>query len=528
MNLSKEIIRADDGIVKYLYYTLAFAGAVVWAWFFLTGFALESSEAGLSPEEISSRVEERVPELMDYYNIPGAGVALIREGEVTWSQVFGYADQEKSEPATSDTLFRAESISKSVTVWAVMKLVEEGRIGFDEPVENHLSRWQFPDTEFSTEKVTVKKLLSHSAGLPGGIARELGEERPPLVEVLEGRHGLPKAELLREPGTAFEYSNPGFVLLELLVEELTGQDYRDYLQEEIMSPLGVEEFYFDADQEIRSAMATSYHYNGTPVLMYQDPFRGAGGLIISVENLARFWTAGMPGKDSREPGRGVLRPGSVELLHTPVVEPTGFYGLGSDGSAPGHFIDILSGGEKAIYHGGEGIGSMGKAYIIPEDGKGIVILTNSKRSWPLLFELTGDWAELNGYSRPAMSNVFSIVKTIIRVLTVTLVLVSTVKLGVLLYGLISRRRLFAPLACTKRFSRFLNIGLALLALLLWWLIKEMVIFNLLPVIYHQLGLALLFFAITVMLTAMFPAYQKNISFFAKLKDVIILPANRQC
>jgi len=444
---------------------------------------------------------------MDYYDIPGAGVALIREGEVTWSHVFGYADREKSEPATSDTLFRAESISKSVTAWAVMKLVEEGQIGLDEPVENHLTRWQFPNTEFSTEKVTVKKLLSHNAGLPGGIARELGEERPPLEEVLEGKHGLPRAELLREPGTAFEYSNPGFVLLELLVEEVTGQDYSDYLEEEILFPLGIEDSYFDIDEDIRSTIATSYYYDGDPVPMYQDPFRGAGGLIINVENLARFWTAGMTGKGGWEPGRGVLRPESVDLLYTPEVKPTGFYGLGSDGSALGHFIYILSGGEKAIFFGGEGIGSLGKAYTIPEEGKGIVILTNSKRSWPLLFQLTGDWVEWNGYSRPAMSAMFSTVETSLRVLTAALVLASLVKLVFLLYGLAARRRSFAPLAHKKKLSRFLQTSLAVLAPLLWWLSKELLVFNLLPVTYHQLGLALIFFAATLLLGAMLPDHQ---------------------
>jgi len=336
------------------------------------------------------------------------------------------------------------------------------------------------------------------------------EERPPLEEVLEGKHGLPRAELLREPGTAFEYSNPGFVLLELLVEEVTGQDYRDYLQEEILSPLGVEEFYFDIDEDIRSAMATSYYYDGNPVPMYQDPFRGAGGLIINVENLARFWTAGMPGKDGQKPGRGVLRPESVELLYTPEAKPTGFYGLGSDGSAPGHFIDILSGGEKAIFFGGEGIGSLGKAYTIPEEGKGIVILTNSKRSWPLLFQLTGDWAEWNGYSRPAMSAMFSTVENSLRVLTAVLVLAALVKLGFLLYGLAARKRSFAPLVRKKRPSRFLQTSLAVLAPLFWWLSKEMLVVNLLPVTYHQLGLALVFFAVTLLLGAIFPNHQGDI------------------
>lgn len=91
----------------------------------------------------------------------------------------------------------------------------------------------------------------------------------------------------------------------------------------------------------------------------------------------------------------MLQPGSVKQLYITEIEPTGFYRIGSDGSGLGHFIESFEGGDKAVFHGGEGTGALGKVYAMPEEGEGIVILTNSKRSWPFLLQLVGGWAQWN-------------------------------------------------------------------------------------------------------------------------------------
>jgi len=105
----------------------------------------------------------------------------------------------------------------------------------------------------------------------------------------------------------------------MLVEEVTGRDYQDYLQEEILSLLKVNA-YFDVDEKTRSRLAISYDYESNPLPVYQDVFRGAGGLLINAEELAHLWAAGMPRQDGQKPGRGILEPDSVEKLYTTVVE----------------------------------------------------------------------------------------------------------------------------------------------------------------------------------------------------------------
>lgn len=124
---------------------------------------------------------------MKAYDIPGVGFALIQCDGTTWSKAYGYADLEKGRKMTADTYCRVESISKSVTAWGVMKLVEQGRIELDQPVGKYIKDWQFPNSKYSWEKVTVERLLSHSAGMPMGDIFERfspTEEIPSLEENL--------------------------------------------------------------------------------------------------------------------------------------------------------------------------------------------------------------------------------------------------------------------------------------------------------------------------------------------------------
>ncbi len=122
-----------------------------------------------------------------------------------------------------DAICRAESISKSITAWGVMRLVEQGLVGLDDPVQQYLGDWKLPESEYSEQEVTIRRLLSHSAGMSLGT---IGEEYTPQSNIPSLRDYLThEARLIREPGSGFLYSNPGFNLLELL----TGRDFAEYM-----------------------------------------------------------------------------------------------------------------------------------------------------------------------------------------------------------------------------------------------------------------------------------------------------------
>ena len=156
---------------------------------------------------------------------------------------------------TDRTLYQVASVSKAVTAWGVMKLVEEGRLGLDEPVVRHLTRWRSPGSEAHRDNVTVRHLLSHTAGLDDGLGYRgflPGETIQTLEESLtltrDSTVGAPQAvRVAREPGTRMAYSGGGYAILQLLVEEVTKRPFADYMNETVLQPLGMTTASFDLD-----------------------------------------------------------------------------------------------------------------------------------------------------------------------------------------------------------------------------------------------------------------------------------------
>ncbi|MGI6119893.1 MAG: serine hydrolase domain-containing protein [Desulfosporosinus sp.] len=141
----------------------------------------------VSLDEYTSYLNKRIPALMGFYNIPGSCITLIKEGRLCWSAAYGFADVENGRKLTKDTPMRVQSISKSITAWGIMKLVEQGKIELDAPITQYFKSWHFPESRFSAEQVTVRQLLSHTGGLPLGDVFTIyspHEEMPSLREKL--------------------------------------------------------------------------------------------------------------------------------------------------------------------------------------------------------------------------------------------------------------------------------------------------------------------------------------------------------
>jgi CubicO group peptidase (beta-lactamase class C family) len=204
----------------------------------LAGCGADRPDEGRPLDQFTAHLDDRIPALMTRYSIPGVSIALVQRGETIWTAAYGYADPERGRPMTPGTVCMAHSISKSVTAWGVLKLVAQGRIGLDDPVTAHLPRWDFPETRFSAEAVTIRQVLSHTAGLPlGALGAHFSpaDDIPSLREALSGD----AARVIREAGSSFSYSNTGFALLELLIEEVTGRTFAEYMEVEVLTPLGM-------------------------------------------------------------------------------------------------------------------------------------------------------------------------------------------------------------------------------------------------------------------------------------------------
>ncbi|MDG5820566.1 serine hydrolase domain-containing protein [Natronococcus sp. A-GB7] len=460
---------------------------------------------GSSTELLSVHLDERVPGLLDRYGVPGASIALIEDGEVTWSGAYGSADPAEGHPMTEDTPFRVQSITKTVTAWGVVKLVEEGELALDDPVGQHLTSWERPDTEYSWADVTVRRLLNHSAGMPTGGYESvpLDEDPPPLREALSGNTGGPTARPTAEPGE-FRYSNIGYALLELLVEDVTGRDFAAYVDDAILDPLGMDDATFVATERLRSELATEHFVDGTPVPATQSPASAHSGLYATVEDIARFVAAGT--ETSGEPaGRGVLAPERVAEMHASTVGTAGFYSLASDGAGFGHFVETLSQGERAVMNGGQGPGSWHWFHAVPGTGDGIVVLTNSERSVQLIADVVEAWTDRRGLPAVSLTRARRWIRLPVWIL-VGVAAGLTLRLG---YGVVTRTRTFAPLSNRDRTARTVLGGLAVVTFGLWWALGREAVAFFLPVIAEWIGLALSVVVALLLVTVLFPRTERD-------------------
>ncbi|HKL88313.1 MAG TPA: serine hydrolase domain-containing protein [Salinibacter sp.] len=478
-------------------------GLLVLVMMVLVGCGQRSVAARDSLTAFTAHLDARVPALMDWYDVPGVSIALVRDGEQVWAGAYGVADRDTGRPMTVDAVFRVESISKPVTAWGVMRLVEAGRIDLDAPVARYLDTWTFPESPYDEETVTVRQLLSNSGGLALGTVGEEyrpNEERPTLRT-----HLSRNVRLVRAPGSAFSYSNAGFDLLELLVESVTGRDFAAYMTATVLRPLGMHRAQFGWADSLATAMPTGYDRAGTPVPPYVYPGNAAGGLFADVGAIARFAQSTVTDADRR----AVLSDSSVRVLHTPQVTVPGLYGMVTDAYGLGHFTETLPDGHRAVWHGGQGHGWMSHVHAVPATGDAIVILTNSGRSWPLMAEVLTDWGRWSGIGAVKMGRITT-ATTALWVGIALVVLASLWGAGRLVWGLRSGRRRWGPTARTGRLARLgmAGIGVGVLAVLMWAAAQPyLTLTSVFPVAADWAGLALLIGSLVLVASALFPQRQ---------------------
>ena len=182
-------------------------------WACLTAFVTVSSELISQPGWANDRhspVQQRIEQLRQEHGIPGASVAVIEDGTIVWAKGFGVADLASGRPVTTDTLFQAQSITKTLTALATVKLLAAKQIALDEPVNRYLKSWVIPENDYSTKvPVSFRMLLNHTGALsnpyPDGCCGPT-ETLPTLQQVLRGRLGQQPTVTVERP-RRFDYCN---------------------------------------------------------------------------------------------------------------------------------------------------------------------------------------------------------------------------------------------------------------------------------------------------------------------------------
>lgn len=260
---------------------------------------IERVEAGLGPRLFAADQPIRwtLAERMAHYRVPGVSIAVINEGKIEWARGYGVIEARGSTPVAPDTLFQAASISKPVTATAVLRLVEAGKLQLDQDVNSALKSWQVPAHPASkNEKVTIRRILSHTAGLTvhGFRGYAEGEPVPSLLQILNGEQPANSAAIRVDtvPGTQERYSGGGYVVLHQLLRDVTEQSFPALLQASVLDPLRMTRSTFEQPLPavFAATAARAHRGDGTAITgqWHTYPELAPDGLWTTPSDLARF------------------------------------------------------------------------------------------------------------------------------------------------------------------------------------------------------------------------------------------------
>ncbi|MEL6538448.1 MAG: serine hydrolase domain-containing protein, partial [Bacteroidota bacterium] len=313
---------------------------------------------------------------------PGMALAFFEKGELVYSQGLGMADVASGKPVTLQTGFNIGSISKLFTAWGVMKLVEKGRIDLDAPISQYVSQWQLPASEYDLNKVTVRALLSHTAGLSvhGYPGFPPGTELPSLAASLDGENGPVRAnepvEVILEPQTEFKYSGGGYTLLQLMIEEQTGMSFQRYMDQEVFSPLKLRNTSFHLTRKTLKGSAQGYDEEGQPIPLVRFTAQAAAGLHTTLQDMIRFTQASFE-------GNSVLTRETLATMREPVPETEGKYGLG--------YMQYKLGPIQVRGHAGSNDGWESGFFMNYQDQSGMIVLTNGSNGRDIAIFILRSW-----------------------------------------------------------------------------------------------------------------------------------------
>ncbi len=331
---------------------------------------------------------EAVKQAIEHESNGNVAYRLIESGEIV-----GEYYQSIGEPVDQDTLFQVASLSKWITAWGVMRLVDEGKLDLDAPVSTYLSRWQLPESEFDDDGVTVRRLLSHTAGLIDGLGYG-GFEPGVQIQTLEASltraiDASPNADgrtmVGIEPGTEWKYSGGGYTLMQLLIEEISGKAFNTYMTETVFEPLGMNRSTFIVDANT-SNVAEFYDIDRSVAIHYRFTGLAAASLYTSVADLTQFLAAHVAGSQGEPIGRGVLKPETVANMREPHGFQAGYeiWGLGTMLLVPDGAGDFIIG------HDGNNDPAINTtARIDPRTGDGFIMLASGTQLLPT--RLGGEW-----------------------------------------------------------------------------------------------------------------------------------------
>jgi CubicO group peptidase (beta-lactamase class C family) len=345
--------------------------------FCLTLFPRQTAQATDDPPDFAV-IDAYIAAQMRELHIPGLALGIVQGDQIVYLKGYGIADP-SGRSVTPQTPFQIASLGKPLTGVAIMQLVEQGKIELDAPVQHYLPWFRVAD-EAASAQITVRHLLYHTSGLPQRVGIEYalnGDSRPDALE-LRVRE-LSNVQLNRPVGASYEYANSDYMILGLLIQEVSGQPYATYLSEHLFAPLQMSQAFTELDEAKAHGLATGYRYwFGVPLpgemAVDQATLPSGGHMSASVEDMAHFLIANLNG--GRYGDGSVLSPEGIAVMHSPVLPLVSQIGAGTEYMAMDWGIERI-GDVEVVMKGGDNSDYKANMMLIPTHGLGIVVLMNA-------------------------------------------------------------------------------------------------------------------------------------------------------
>ena len=353
-------------ILKYtLFITLA---VIFWTFIIVTGTLKGWWHTPISPNKTNNGFIEAVKQKTQKDFVGNFAMATIANGKIS-NEYYS----SKGVSVDRNTIFQVASLSKWISAYGVMKLVEEGKLELDMPVSKYLTRWSLPESGFNNDDVTVRRLLSHTAGLTDQLGysgfeqiedvQSIEESLTKASDADEGISGEVKVGI--EPGTEFKYSGGGYTLLQLIVEEVSGQSFSNYMRNTVFLPLGMENTSYKWDDISNNHLAEFYNADGSFAKHYKYTSLAATSLYSSISDLQIFFNANLNNTTNK-----VLSTETIKSMREPQASTMGMdiWGLGV-------ILYAKKDGDFIIGHDGKSTPPINTAIRLnPINGNGIIVL----------------------------------------------------------------------------------------------------------------------------------------------------------
>ena len=345
-------------------------------------------DGAIAPATLDS-LRAHIRRVLDSTRTPSVAVAVAKNGRIIWEEGFGFADVERRTPATPTTLYSMASNSKPMTATAVMKLAEQGKIDLDRPANDYLGSAKISGLAGPASGATVRRVLSHTAGLPlhYRFFYEGGSVTRPTMDEAITRYAV----TVFPPGAVYSYSNLGYGVLEEIIARASGQPYETYMRDEVFRPLGMTTTTISTGAGLVNS-AVRYTAQGKPIAFYDFDHRGASAVYASAHELVRFGMFNL--ENHLRDQRPVLKDSTLDAMHrlaTPGDTANG-YGLG--------WLIGNEQGMRVVSHTGGMPGVATSLKLYPQHNVVIVALANTGGATPHRIALDIAAAVIPGYKAP--------------------------------------------------------------------------------------------------------------------------------